>query len=298
MAISILHPSTRQFMNNLDGVRAIVERSNRQITSGLRVGVASDDPGAVADILDLQSSLSADSQFTANLNQVKTEADRSESVLAGTVQLMDEAIKFGAQGASTLGTAATRQTLAAQVRGIMEQMIASSNQQVNGRYLFSGDSESTPLYSLDLTQPNGVALAQVVTNTRSVADPRGGAFMASRTAPEIFDDPTGSVFGALNQLRVALINNTGIDTALGAMHTASDALNAHQAFYGGVQNRVTGALDAVSKATVQHTSELSVLRDTDMTEAILELNAAQTQQAASLQAWAKTPPRSLFDYLG
>jgi flagellin-like hook-associated protein FlgL len=49
---------------------------------------------------------------------------------------------------------------------------------------------------------------------------------------------------------------------------------------------------------LQLRTHISSLQDADLTEAIMELGQAQLQQTAALQARAKTPTQTLFDFLG
>ena len=67
----------------------------------------------------------------------------------------------------------------------------------------------------------------------------------------IRDDTLASdnVFAAVNSLRVALANNDqpGISAAIASIKSAQDYLSQQLAFYGGVQNQITNALDVAQK---------------------------------------------------
>ena len=80
--------------------------------------------------------------------------------------------------------------------------------------------------------------------------------------------------------------------------TSLTHLNSQLSFYGTVQNKVAEATDFATKRDLQLNTQLSSLQDADLTSAIVELTQAQAQQSAALQVRAKTPPRSLFDFLG
>jgi flagellin-like hook-associated protein FlgL len=75
-------------------------------------------------------------------------------------------------------------------------------------------------------------------------------------------------------------------------------LNQQLAFYGNVQNKVAQATDFASTQQTQLQTQISNLQDADLTASILQLNQAQTQEQAALQAEARVPRTTLFDFLG
>ena len=67
--------------------------------------------------------------------------------------------------------------------------------------------------------------------------------------------------------------------------------------YGAVQNKIEEAFNFASKLDGRLKAEFSSRRDADLTEAILELQQAEVQQEATLQARAQLRNTSLFDFL-
>ncbi|MDQ2900027.1 MAG: hypothetical protein M3Y07_09535, partial [Acidobacteriota bacterium] len=201
----------------------------------------------------------------------------------------------------------TRLGLAQQVQGIQEQLVSLTQANVQGRFIFGGDSDQIAPYQLDLASPNGVIRANKTSATRQIEDPAGGTFAVSKTAQDLFDhrnpDDTfapDNFFAGLNDLRVALTANNpaGIQTAIAELHQASSYVNTQQVFYGGVQNRIAAATAFAGRNDVSLRSQLSAGRDTDLTAAALQLTSSQTQLQAAFEARAKTPKTSLFDFLG
>jgi flagellar hook-associated protein 3 FlgL len=305
--ISNLSPSSRLFVINVGRIQQRLSTANAQITSGNRIANASDAPGQISELLQLRANEQQNSQIKTNLGLAQADAQGADDALGSAIQLMESATQIGAEGANGTQTADSRATLAQQVESLMEQMVSISQTQVQGRYIFGGDQDQSPMYQIDLAAPNGVDQLTSTSATREVQDPAGGWFQVSKTAQEIFDsrNPDGSaapenVFAALNGLRIALLNNdqTGISNALNSVKVASAHLNDMQAFYGTVENRIQNATTYSAKYDTQLQTQIGSIQDADISSAALELTQANTQLQAAFQAEAKMPATSLFDYLG
>ena len=194
------------------------------------------------------------------------------------------------------------------MQGIQQSLVSLSQTQVNGKYIFSGDQDTQPLYQLDSTQNNGVKQLVTPTNTRTIQDVNGTAIATARTATTIFDaqDSTGApiagnVFAAVQSLITALQNNdtAGIQAASDAVKSANEYLNGQLAFYGTAENRVADATQLAQKFMVQEQSDLGDVQNTDVPTAALEVTRAQTQQQAALAVEAKIQQQpNLFSLLG
>jgi flagellar hook-associated protein 3 FlgL len=293
--------SAQRFLTDLATVQARSEKAQRQLSSGLRISVASDSPDEISRLLQVRVDLMHNTQVAANLGRVKTEVDAAEQALSDATTLTDQIKVLGTQALNGTQTPSENRILGDQISALMDRLVSIANTSVDGRHIFSGDSDQAGAYSLDATQPNGVSPYGGSATTRQAQHPGGTTFSISKTAQEIFDDPSAqrSVFGAVNALRNALTNNDadGIRTAMGNLGTAAGFLNSKLAFYGNVQNQVQGATDFASKQDLRLKTELSGLQDADLTQAITDLTQAKFTEQAAMQARAAVPKTSLFDYL-
>jgi flagellar hook-associated protein 3 FlgL len=301
-----LKGTTQGYLADLSRVQATMDTAQRQVSSGLRVANASDDPGALNTILQLQSDIASNRQVQANLDQTTSELSSADTGLQSAIQMMDRAVALATQATGTTKTAQERSAIADEISALQQQMVAISQSTVNGRYIFSGDQDSKPQYVLDATQPNGVRQVASAASTRVIQDVNGTSISVAKTAAQIFDarnpDGTpaaGNVFAALGSLLTALNNNDdgGVQSSATGLKSASDYLNLQLAYYGATSTRVSQAQDLAKKFLVQQQSELGNARDADLTSAAIELSQATTQQQASLTAQAKISKLSLFDYL-
>jgi flagellar hook-associated protein 3 FlgL len=135
------------FLADLNATENRITQLNKQITSGVRVSQASDDPAALASILETQSDIDRTTQTQTNLQQASTVASSADGALASASSLLDQLRSLAAQGANSSATAATRTTLSQQVQAIEQQLVSIANTQVEGRYIFGGDDPNTQPYT-------------------------------------------------------------------------------------------------------------------------------------------------------
>jgi flagellar hook-associated protein 3 FlgL len=300
--ISSLDSNSEAFLNSLNLISNRMQTAQKEITTGLKFTAVSDDPDQVSSLLQTRADLASTQANQQNLSRVKAEADAGEQALQSAVSIMERVRTLGAQGGTGTATPETRQSIASEIGSLLEQLGGISRTSVEGRYIFSGDADQIPPYTIDLTQASPISSYSGTAPTRQVQHPNGTRFAVSKTAQDIFDSPdlTKNVFYSVNNLRVALQNNdqNAIDAALTDTGTALTNLNGSLAYYGTVQNKIAEATDFGSNLVLQLQTRLSSLQDADTTQAILDMQQAQTQQQAALESRGRMPRTSLFDYLG
>jgi flagellar hook-associated protein 3 FlgL len=297
--IQSISPSADAFLADVNQLETRASTDEEEVASGLSVNTPSDDPGAISDILQLSSSITRNTQIGENLGNVTAEVSGAETAISTAITTLDSVAALAAQGASSTTTAATRTQLAGQVQDALQNLIANANTSVNNRFVFSGDSDQTAPYTLDLTTATGASTYAGSAATREVEDPRGGTFAVSETAQQIFDARGASVFAAVNSLRTALLNNdqTGIDNAVGDLQTAQQQINVSLSFYGTVENDVTAATGASQTIGLQLQTNLSDVRDADVVAVTSDLSEVQLNLQAAFDVRAKYPSTSLFNFL-
>ncbi len=298
--------ATQQYLDDLNRMQSEMTDAQRQLSSGLRVSRASDDPFAVAAILGSQSRIAQLQQSQTNLGQLKTELDSGDAALQQAIQSIDAAISLAGQAGNSTTTANQNAILAQQVQSILSRLVTLSSTNSQGRYIFSGDLDQQALYTLDPNQPTGVKQLATASSTRVVTDANGSQVWLAHTASDIFDarDTSGNpasdnVFAAVNSLLVALQANdrAGALASITGLKAANDHLNQELGHYGLGETNTADALDAAGKALVTEQQNLSGRRDADMAAAALQMQQLSTQQQAALASRAKLSKLNLFDFL-
>ncbi len=176
----------------------------------------------------------------------------------------------------------------------------SDDHQASGTFVLDGNAGATLTNGVDrLIAP------QQVTGRVDLGDHT--SITVGQSAQDLFDHrnaddslASDNVFAALNSLRVALSNNdtAGISAAQTSLDAASQYLNSQDVFYGSAENRLDAAVNQLNTENVGLQQQISAMRDTNTVQAAETLTEGETQQQAALDAEAKFPQTTLFDYLG
>lgn len=297
------------FLSDLNHIEDRIREENQQVTSGIRVAQAMDDPTAVMPILQFQSQIDRLTQVNSNLQQASTEINTADAALQSASTIMDRLTSLAAQGLSTQSTADNRQNLSLEVQSLENQLVSIANTSIGNSYIFGGANANVTPYTFDLTQTSTYGVVNNLTNSNPtyLSDGNGSSIQTGKTATEIFDlrdtngNPTsGNIFQAVYNLSQALASNNtaGIQTAMDALKGASAHLGQMTVFYGNVESWVTQSNENTASQISALQQSLNSLQDVDMPTAVTRLTADQTALQVSLSAHASLSSKTLFDYLG
>ncbi len=199
------------FLADLNQTESRIAQDQQQISSGVRISQASDDPSAVSSLLDYKEEIARVTQVQTNMAAAASNASASDAALQSASKLLDQLVSIGSQGANTTISASTRASLANQVQQIAQQMVGLANTSSQGQYLFGSDGATTQPYTFDWTSPKGVVQNSTASNTNILRDASGNQIRPAVTAQQIFDvqnpdgtSATGNVFQAIYDLGTAL----------------------------------------------------------------------------------------------
>ena len=298
------------FLADLNQTQARIAQDQQQISSGVRVSQASDDPSAVASIIDYQEEINRVTQVQANMSTAATTASASDTALQSASTLLDQLVSIGSEGASSTTSATAQADLATQVQQIAQQMVGLANTTSEGKYVFGSDGATTQPYTFDWTAASGKGVVQNSTtaNTSILRDASGNSITPAMTAQQIFDwqnsdgtSATGNVFQAIYDLGTALAtpnNQTAIASATQEIQNAVTQIGQATTTYGNTQDWIQNAQSDVSDRLVNLKTGLSSVQDTDIASVATQLTTDNTALEASMSAHATLSNKSLFSYLG
>lgn len=144
--------STSQFYEasaaNYQRVYSNVVTTGQEVSSGVRVNTAADDPVGASRLLQLGQQSSMLGQYASNISTLKTTLPQSETAMNSIQTLLQTAKDLVIQGSNGTYTDLDRQANATQLSQIQGQVLSLMNSQdANGQYIFSGSKTSTPPYS-------------------------------------------------------------------------------------------------------------------------------------------------------
>src|ERR1700693_3342780 len=103
--ITNIDPSAQIFLTGVDQIQQRLTTANQQLTSGLKVSVASDAPDQIDKLLQLRADQSQNTQMEGNLGMEQTNAQAADTAIGSGIQLMDKAAELAPHGANSLQTA-------------------------------------------------------------------------------------------------------------------------------------------------------------------------------------------------
>ncbi|MGH9413809.1 MAG: flagellar hook-associated protein FlgL, partial [Terriglobales bacterium] len=195
--------------NLLQALNQTQQSQNNALTAvetGRRVNQPSDDPVAAALSSANQSQAAQVTQYLQNINSVSGELQVGDSALSSAVTLLTRAVSIGTEGANGGLSGSQRTDISQEISQIQQQMINIGNTNFNGIYIFAGTASTSPAYSADTSQPDGV-LYHGNTNVNQVQIAPGASVAINVPGSQIFQNPSGSVFQALQDLQNALNTN-------------------------------------------------------------------------------------------
>jgi flagellar hook-associated protein 3 FlgL len=304
--ISTLSTSETNFLRAIEKIQARGDRAQLEVSSGKRIFSVSDEPDGISALLTVRAEIEANDQLKNNLGRTKAEVDAAENGLQQATKILERARTLAAQGQNGFNVESTWTALSLEAGDLTQQMLNVSNLAIEGRYIFSGNSDGNQPFDFDpglnaVTYYNGSAA------TRRSLFPGGNPFDIARPGDVIFDnagvDENGvskSAFAALKSLKDALEarNPDQLRQALLAIESSAKNISNELSFYGATQRRVTEATAASEANSLRLRSQLSRLEDADLTEAIIESQQAQFQLQAAFQVRGTRRNQSLFDYIG
>jgi flagellar hook-associated protein 3 FlgL len=299
--IAGIYASNSSFLADLSTIQNRITQETKQISSGIRVTQASDDPAAVPEILSYQGSIAQVTQVQSNMNSALTDAQGADGALQSASTLIDQLVSIATQGASSNTSTTTDLSLAAQVQSLGQQLSDIANTTINGRYIFGGDDSFTPPYTFSLTTPGWYTPSFTnPLNTGVLTNANGSQINPRMTAQGIFDSPGASIFKGVSDLNTALqsANQPGVQTALAELQAGVQQLGQASTFYGNVENWIQQSIQDTASRLNSLQQGLGSVRDTDIASAATQLTLDNTALEAALSAHGTLDNKSLFNFLG
>ena len=293
---------------NLQRRQEALSEAQVQLTSGKRVLRPSDDPAAAAEVERALAAATRTEGQQRALNSARTSMALSESALGEAGNIMQKARELMVSGGNGSYTDAERKTVADNLRGLRNDLLAVANRSDgNGRYLFGGQgSDGKPM--LDL--PGGVAYNGTSGSTQAATGEAMPLSLDGRAVWLQAPDPanpgaTISVFDALDKViqelgtpgRTAQQVAATVSGGLAGADASMANLSSWRSAAGEALNRADSIGDRLSQAKVDAQSQRSDAEDLDMVAAISDVQAKQTGYSAALKTYSMVQRMSLFDFI-
>lgn len=253
-----------------------LERTQIQISSGKKLQRASDDPIAARRIATIGKAQASMDSWATNLNSATARVSQADGVLKSTSNMLTRARELMMTAASDTTSPADRATIAAELNAIADEIdgLAATR-----------DSNGEPLFATG--------------NARVIRFESDVSFAPVPSAADAFVVGGNSLSTSLRDAAtaVAASDMTAIGASLGTVTAAIEHVADQNSAIGLSAGRLERIGDGMKARGIAIADERSSVEDTDLSQAIAQLNAQDLTLSAAQAAFAKINRQTLFDIL-
>jgi flagellar hook-associated protein 3 FlgL len=150
--VSLTSISTLTFQTNAtDSIEALdnaISKTQNQLSTGLTLQDAADNPVAMVQVNQLNTELSASQQYSTNGNLVSTNLKLEEQALTNATNVLQSVQSLADEANNSSLSSSQLQDIGTQLSQQLQQLVSIANStDSNGNYLFSGYASTTQPFS-------------------------------------------------------------------------------------------------------------------------------------------------------
>ena len=284
--------SVRLNPNVLPDLLAAIQQStqnqdiaSQELATGRRVNQLSDDPAAAANLVANHDQSSGDDQYLQNLGSLQSKFQTADSALSNVVTVLNRALTLGTEGANGTLTDANRQSIVVEVQGLLSQLVNLGNTSYQGAYLFSGTAVNTVPFSYD-SSTNTVTYSGNSGSTSVTLD-SNNSIPGNVPGDQLLQNPSGSAFGALQDLVSSLQSGNGIASAGTEIQNAISQVGANRVVYDNGLNQIDLAESFLNQDKIDLSTQENTLVGIDAATATSDFAQASISNTAILTATSR-----------
>jgi flagellar hook-associated protein 3 FlgL len=267
----------------------------REISSGKRLSLPSDDPSGVSSTLRYRTDLLLAEQAVRIADVSKARLSAADSSLESMTAALQEARELVVQAGSPTIAADQLTAITTKLSQLTLHAIQLGNANFGGQYIFAGTKTTTPPFVATGDPPTGVTYqgnavaitADLSTDTHVRVDVPGSQGLLP-------------AMQALIQVRQALESSdraTAIRDGLSSLDTVLDGVLQVQGGIGARVNRLEAFASQAAEERLNLKQLVSSVEEIDLPDAIVRLDAAKSAYEATLGAAARVVRQTLLDFL-
>ncbi|MDY3556840.1 flagellar hook-associated protein FlgL [Gemmata sp. JC717] len=288
---------------------ADLDKYYAQITSGIQVSKASDDPSKYPALTEAKAASNRLDSYAKQVSESTAVLNSGLSAIQDVNDILVRAKNIALQANDSSTTPESREALASEVDSLLTRALTTANSQPDGKSVFSGTAIDTAPFRVATTDAQGRPASVVydgATQRARVVTGRGTTVETRYVGSEVFQQPGADVFAGLIALRDNLRGTlpTGstftqaMNQRVADLTTARDSLGEAM----GEQSSNLATLDTLSKvigdSKLDFDGRIGDLAGTDYSAAIVKMQEAQTSLQAIYAITAKLADPGLLDFIG
>ncbi|MFZ6018349.1 MAG: flagellar hook-associated protein FlgL [Chloroflexota bacterium] len=281
---------------HLSGNMDQIARLQSKIAAGKKNLSPSDDPVNTSQSLTMRSTLNNLQAYRSTNELTREWMEAADYSLEQLQTIGVRAVGLITRGLSdTMGSDERQHALAAEIDGMIAQVVQIGNSTHKGEYIFAGFQLHTQPFVM--SDPNTLVY-QGDNGLLQRAIAPGQSVVMNLPAEPVFRPLVESLIAARNALQSASFDRNALQTAFTQLESALDAVDAQRTGLGTRMRQVKAASDGIDKTEIELNSLLSKREDLNMAEAITLLRGQETTYQAVLEVSRRAiSALSLFDYL-
>jgi flagellar hook-associated protein 3 FlgL len=287
---------------NLNNNYTNMDKYQRQLATGRKINLPSDNPAGLVKSLRLRTNLVEGEQYLANINEGINFMETTDAALGNLNSIMQRIRELAVNAANGTNDDSARRAIADEIKELTDQITIVANTSYGSKYIFAGTNvtqqpcqEDSDPDTFKWTGNNealqleiGVGVKLTINLTDSSMN---NFFVGNGSDPGVIDFCRGLVSD---------IETGNLDAVNAALTTADkfiDNLLTARSTIGAKVNRLELQQSRLDSTQISYTSLLSQNEDADIAEVIMNLKMQESVYRASLAAGARIIQPSLVDFL-
>lgn len=294
---------TRQFLTDINSVQNRMAESQRRMSTGQRINVASDDPFGTAQAMSFDGQLRDIEQFQRNVGDAMGFMNTAESSLSSVTGALQRIRELMVQASNSTNSQSALNSIAAEITQLKSVVRDAANHKYGDDYLFSGTASSTEPYPA----PTNAFAGNTQAINRRISP--GLQMQINLSGPQVFGTTTGAtpaqmgLFDLIDQVVADL--QSGSPAQMQQLRTDDlQALDVHlnnvlqqRATLGSNTRRLETTQERLADLNLRITESRSNVVDADMAKTYMEFQTHNTMYQAALSAGSRMMQTSLLDFL-
>jgi flagellar hook-associated protein 3 FlgL len=287
---------------NLNNNYTNMDKYQRQLATGRKINLPSDNPAGLVKSLRLRTNLVEGEQYLANINEGINFMETTDAALGNLNSIMQRIRELAVNAANGTNDDSARRAIADEIKELTDQITIVANTSYGSKYIFAGTNvtqqpcqEDSDPDTFKWTGNNealqleiGVGVKLTINLTDSSMN---NFFVGNGTDPGVIDFCRELV----NDIEAG--NLDAVNAALTTADKFIDNLLTARSTIGAKVNRLELQQSRLDSTQISYTSLLSQNEDADIAEVIMNLKMQESVYRASLAAGARIIQPSLVDFL-
>ena len=304
---------TNNFLNQSQQLQQQLNTLQEQSASGLKVSLPEDNPAVMAQVLNLQTTSAANSQYQSNITQLQSAATTSATAMNSLQTIVSQVNEIATEASSGTNSSTQLSGYATQLASLIQQAVQLGNtQDANGNYIFSGTDSGAEPFVATTDASGNVSSVSYQGNTSVAAYDIGpsttvsvqvpgenssgsgaeGLFADSRTGADLF-----SHMIALQQDLTSGDTSAISATDAPALSNDEDNIITQISGNGVMQSALSVAGNIATAQSTTLGTQISGDTSADLAQPLTELDQPQTAYQAALESGSKVMNLSLLNFL-